>query len=54
VTKDVGQIRDATIHGRPISDSLMNADMEESHTLQIINFFPLCYTKEPILLAFTC
>jgi len=38
VTKDVGQIRDATIYGRPMFDNSMNADMEESHTLQFINF----------------
>ena len=38
VTKDVGRIRDAIIYGRPISNSSMNADMEESYTLQFINF----------------
>ena len=38
VTKDVGQIRDATIYGRPMSDNSMNANIEESHTLQFINF----------------
>jgi len=37
VTKDVSQIRDVTIYGRPMFDSSMNVDMEES-TLQFINF----------------
>ena len=38
VTKDVGQTRDSIIYGRPVSDNSMNSDMEESHTLQFINF----------------
>jgi len=33
VTKDVDQIRDATIYDRPMSDSSMNADMEASYIL---------------------
>jgi len=32
VTKDVGRIRD-NIYSWPMSDSSMNVDMEESHTL---------------------
>jgi len=38
VTKDVGQTRDTTINDRPMSDSSINVDMKESHTLQLINF----------------
>ena len=36
--KDVGQVKYVTIYGLPMSENSMNAVMEESHTLQLINF----------------
>ena len=38
MTKIVGQVKDVTIYGRPMSENSINVIMEESHILQLINF----------------
>jgi len=48
MTKDVSQIRDATIYDRPMSESSTNTDMEEFHTLQFINFSSITVRQRSI------